>query len=158
MVITDINIINLTGTHSWVDDLKFTIIAPDASERLIWNRPWTSDDNFNIQLDDEAASGNWPCPPTDGLTYKPTNTLSFFDNKHSSGIWTLEVEDIDPSADGGSLSTWGLKVCGSLDCQLTVNQTSGTGFGSLPAAITCAGVGDTIRLAGLLSGQTINIG
>lgn len=28
MVITDINIINLTGTHTWVDDLKFTIIAP----------------------------------------------------------------------------------------------------------------------------------
>ena len=95
--------------------------------------------------------------PLDGLTYKPTNTLSFFDGKHSEGIWTLKIQDI-ADQDGGSLSTWGLKVCGSLDCQLTVNQTSGTGFGSLPAAITCAGVGDTIRLAGLLSGQTINVG
>ena len=157
MVITDINIINLTGTHSWVDDLKFSIIAPDASERLIWDRPCDNHDNFSIQLDDEAANSNWPCPPTDGLTYKPTNTLSFFDGKHSEGIWTLKIQDI-ADQDGGSLSTWGLKVCGSLDCQLTVNQTSGTGFGSLPAAITCAGVGDTIRLAGLLSGQTINIG
>lgn len=158
MVITDINIMNLTGTHSWVDDLKFTIIAPDASERLIWDQPCQNHDNFSIQLDDEAASGMHPCPPTDGMAYKPTNTLSFFDNKHSLGIWTLEVVDVYPSADGGSLSTWGLKVCGTLDCQLIVNQTSGTGLGSLPAAISCAGAGDTIRLAGLLSGQTINVG
>lgn len=157
MVISDINIINLSGTHSWVDDLKFTIIAPDVSERLIWDRPCGNDDNFNIQFDDEAANSNWPCPPTDGLWYKPNNTLSFFDGKHSDGIWTLEIQDV-ANQDGGSLNTWGLKVCGTLDCQLTVNQPSGSGFGSLPAAITCAGIGDTIRLAGLLSGQTINIG
>ena len=158
MVITDINVINLTGTHSWIDDLRFTLIAPDASERLIWDRPCNNHDNFNINFDDEAAPTTWPCPPTDGLVYRPSNTLSFYDGKHSDGIWTMEIEDVLVQQDGGSLSNWGLKVCGTMSCQLTVTQTSGTGVGSLSAAITCADPGDTIRLAGFLAGLTINVG
>ena len=45
-----------------------------------------------------------------------------------------------------------------MSCQRTVTQTSGSGVGSLVAAISCAEPGDTIRLAGLLAGLTINIG
>lgn len=157
MVINDVNVINLTGTHSWVNDLKFSLIAPDAAERLIWNQPCGNDDNFNINFDDEATPGLWPCPPTNGLTYQPSNTLSFFDGKHSNGIWTLKVQDV-ANQDGGSLNTWGLKVCGTLGCQLSVTQTTGTNTGSLPAAISCAAAGDTIRLTSLLTGQTVNVG
>ncbi len=157
MVISDVNVINLMGSHSWVDDLRFTLIAPDGSERIIWDRPCDSHDNFNIQFDDEAANNSWPCPPTNGLTYKPDNLLSFFDGKQAEGLWQLKVQDL-VNSDGGSLTSWGLKVCGDLGCQLTVNQTVGAGNGTLAAAIACADAGDTIRLAGLLSGQTINIG
>lgn len=157
MTVTDLNVINLTGTHTYVDDLKFSLIAPDAGERLIWDRPCTNHDNFNINFDDEAAAGQWPCPPTDGLTYRPSNTLTFFDNKLTQGIWTMKVQDI-ADQDGGALNSWGIKVCGTLNCQLTVSQTAGTGLGSLPAAITCSSAGDTIRLAGILSGQTIDVG
>jgi subtilisin-like proprotein convertase family protein len=157
MVINDVNVISLTGTHTWVNDLKFTLIAPDLTERLIWSQPCGNDDNFNINFDDEAAPGSWPCPPTDGLTYRPSNTLSFFDGKHSNGTWKMKVQDV-ANQDGGSLNSWGLRVCGDLVCQLSVNQTSGTGQGSLPAAISCAAAGDTIRLTSLLSNQTVNIG
>ena len=157
MIISDINVINLTGTHSWVDDLKFTLISPDATERLIWNQPCGNDDNFNINFDDEAANSNWPCPPTNGLTYKPDNLLSIFDTKHSGGTWTLKIQDV-ANQDGGSLVSWGLKVCGDISCQLVVNLASGTGIGSLPAALNCAAPGDTVRLSVLLSGQTIDIG
>ncbi len=157
MTVNDVNVINLMGTHSWVDDLKFSLISPAGTERLIWNQPCGNDDNFNINLDDEAANSNWPCPPTDGLTYKPDNTLSIFDGQSSSGIWTLKIQDV-ANQDGGSLNAWGLKVCGTIGCQLTVNQTSGSGTGSLPAAISCAAPGDTIHLSAVLSNQTINIG
>jgi subtilisin-like proprotein convertase family protein len=157
MLISDVNVINLTGSHSWVDDLKFTLIAPDASERLIWDQPCGNDDNFNINFDDEAANSNWPCPPVNGLTYRPNNTLSFFDGKQAEGAWTLRIQDI-ADQDGGSLTSWGLKVCGDLGCQLTVNQTTGTGTGSLSSAISCANPGDTIRIAAVLEGQTIDVG
>ncbi len=157
MSISDVNVIKLTGTHTWVDDLRFTLIAPDNSERIIWDRPCGNHDNFNINLDDEAANSNWPCPPTDGLTYKPDNSLSFFDGKNTSGLWRLKIQDL-VNQDGGILNSWGLKVCGEINCQLIVNQTTGTGAGTLPAAIACAVSGDTIWLSAQLAGQTIDIG
>jgi subtilisin-like proprotein convertase family protein len=157
MVINDVNVINLVGSHSWVDDLKFSLISPAGTERLFWDRPCGNHDNFNINFDDEAANSNWPCPPTNGLTYKPDNLLSIFDGQNTEGIWLLKIQDV-ADQDGGSLSSWGLKVCGDIGCQLVVNQSSGSGMGSLPAAINCADPGDTIRLAASLAGQTINVG
>lgn len=157
MTVTDLNVINLTGTHTYVDDLKFSLLSPDAAERLIWDRPCANDDNFNINFDDEATPGSWPCPPTNGLTYQPSNTLTFFDGKLTEGIWTMKVQDV-ANQDGGALNSWGIRVCGNLNCQPIVYQTSGTGLGSLPAAVTCASAGDTIWLAGLLTGQTIDVG
>jgi len=157
MMITDIDVIGLIGTHTYVNDLKFTLIAPDDSERLIWNRPCDNHENFDINFDDEAADSNWPCAPTDGLTYKPSNTLSFFDGKGSDGVWTLKIEDVE-SGDDGYLNSWGIKVCGELMCQLMVTELSGTEPGSLRAAINCATNGDTIRLTSLLAGDTIDIG
>ncbi|MBP6680215.1 MAG: proprotein convertase P-domain-containing protein [Saprospiraceae bacterium] len=157
LVINDVNVINLMGAHSWVDDLKFSLISPDGTERLFWNQPCGNDDNFNINFDDEAPNNSWPCPATNGMTYIPDGLLNIFDGKHSDGIWTLKIQDV-VNQDGGSLSSWGLKVCGDISCQLVVNQTSGTGVGSLSAAINCAGAGDTVRLSALLAGQTVNVG
>ena len=157
MVISDVNVINLMGTHTWVNDLRFSLISPDAGERLIWNRPCSNHDNFNINFDDEASPGNPPCPPTDGLFYRPFNNLNYFDGKDALGLWQMKVQDLEEES-GGSLNSWGLKVCGTINCQLTVNKTSGTGTGSLPAAIACANEGDTIRLGAMLTGQTINVG
>jgi subtilisin-like proprotein convertase family protein len=157
MTITDLNVINLMGTHSWVDDLKFSLISPQGTELLFWNQPCGNDDNFNINFDDEAANNSWPCPPTNGLTYKPDGLLSTFDGQTSSGTWTLKIQDV-ANQDGGSLNAWGLKVCGTLSCQLVVSQATGSGPGSLPAAINCALPGDTVVISSQLAGQTINIG
>ena len=44
------------------------------------------------------------------------------------------------------------------NCTLLVTLLTGTGAGSLPAAINCANAGDTVRLSASLAGQTINIG
>ncbi len=157
VVLTDMNVSNLAGTHTYVDDLKFSLVSPGGTEVLIWDRPCTSEDNFNINFDDEAADSNWPCPPTDGLTYKPTNAMTPFDGLNSSGIWKLKIEDI-ANMDGGSLNSWGLRVCSAPVCILIVNQIIGNGPGSLPAALSCAANGDTIKLSASLAGDTINTG
>lgn len=155
ILINDVNVIGLAGTHTWIDDLQFTVIAPNATEVLVLDQPCTNEDNFNINLDDEAASSNYPCPPTDGLTYKPSNMMTPFDGLASGGLWRMKIKDVH-SQDGGSLNSWGLKVCGV--CELYVSQITGTSVGSLPAALSCASAGDTIHLSASLAGQTINIG
>jgi hypothetical protein len=157
LTITDLEIMDLEGTHTYVDDLKFSLLSPQGTERLFWDRPCNQQDNFDINFDDEAASQNHPCPPTDGLAYRPTNTLNVFDGQTTTGTWRMKVEDIF-NGDGGSLNKWGLKVCGTPPCQLVVNQTGTSGPGSLRAAIDCAEPGDTVLLAASLAGQTINVG
>src|SRR5690606_38574143 len=116
---------------------------PQGTERLFWNRPCGNHDNFDINFDDEAPPGAWPCPPVDGLTYRPDNTLSVFDGQPSSGTWTMEVADLF-NQDGGSLERWALKVCGDPPCQLLVSQPGPSGAGSLREAVSCAAPGDTV--------------
>jgi len=155
--ITDVNIISLIGTHTYMDELKFYMKSPANTEILFWDQPCAHQDNFNINFDDEAASANHPCPPTNGLTYRPSNPLTPFDGQQSDGTWTLKIEDL-ANGDGGSLNSWGLKVCGLKPCDLLVTETSGSGPGSLPEAINCAEENDTIIISPELAGMTINIG
>src|SRR6185503_8108823 len=77
-VIADVNVVNLNGTHTWIHDLSFTLQSPTGTQVEIMAQSCGSDDNFNINLDDEAAPGVWPCPPTGGGIYRPSNPLSAF--------------------------------------------------------------------------------
>lgn len=155
--IIDMNISNLVGTHTYVDDLKFTLISPATTQVLVWDRPCGDHDNFNINFDDEAANMSWPCPPTNSMSYKPNNPMTPFDGQEALGTWVLKIQDI-ANQDGGSLTAWSLRVCTLSTCQLTVTQTTGTGSGTLPGAFDCAFEGDTILLSSSLSGQTIDVG
>ena len=108
-VIADLNVVNLNGAHTWIHDLSFTLQSPAGTQVEIMAQSCGSEDNFNINLDDEAAPGAWPCPPNDGGTYQPSSPLSAFDGEDSTGAWTLIVTDY-ADQDGGSLNGWGLEI------------------------------------------------
>ena len=108
--ISDVNVLNLNGTHTWINDLDFNLSSPQGTAVQIMARPCSSEDNFNLNLDDEAAPGSWPCPPTGGGTYQPSNPLSAFDGQNSTGTWTLTIHD-NANLDGGSLNGWSLEIC-----------------------------------------------
>ncbi|MCB1560705.1 MAG: cadherin domain-containing protein [Xanthomonadales bacterium] len=108
--IADLNVLNLNGSHTWFNDLDFTLASPSATSVQIMARSCNSEDNFDLNLDDEAAPGAWPCPPTDGGTYQPSNALSAFDGEDPDGTWTLTVKD-NFNLDGGSLNGWSLEIC-----------------------------------------------
>ena len=77
-LVTDVNVLGLNGTHTYINDLIFTLISPAAAQTLLMNRACGSQDNFNLSFDDESpnAAGTWPCPPTNGGTYRPAGSLS----------------------------------------------------------------------------------
>ncbi len=157
-IVTDLNVVGLSGTHTYISDLNFTLIAPDATSQAFWSDPCGGQNDFNINLDDEAASSNHPCPPTDGLTYQPDSPLSVFDTKQMQGDWTLSVFD-DFDADGGSLESWGIEVCLDSYCDLTVNNPASDGsLGTLSSAVACAVDGDTIFLESVLANGVIDLG
>lgn len=109
-MIGDINVVGLVGTHTLMSDLDFNLISPATTSVEIITRQCGSTDNFNLNLDDEAAAGALPCPPVGGITRRPSNPLTAFDVQNSSGTWTLRIDD-NATVDGGSLTSWGLQIC-----------------------------------------------
>lgn len=152
--ITDVDVIQLSGTHSYVDDLRFTLFAPSTNNVRIWDRPCGGDANFNINFNQSASPGTWPCPPTNGGTYQPSNSLNTFNGLSLTGQWRLQVEDL-ANQDGGSLETWGMKTCVNNFCRLMVDNPFPRGAGSLYDAIQCALDGDTIRFQTNIDNDTI---
>ena len=156
-ILTDVDVIDLTGIHPAVNLLQFTLTNPSSSSVLFWDQPCTKTDmDFDIKFNDEATT-TWPCPPVDGLTYIPSNALSALDTDQQEGLWTLDVDNFQ-DAYSGSLDSWGIKTCVTDFCRLTVDHTRASGPGSLKAAIDCAIDGDTIRFASYIVNDTIHLG
>lgn len=95
--ITDVNVVNLAGTHTFIRDLKITLYSPANKTAVLFNRVCGSEDNFNINFDDQAAAGALPCPLTGGGTFRPASPLSVFNGDAPNGTWTLLVEDLSPN-------------------------------------------------------------
>lgn len=110
--ITDINIKNLNGIHSYISDLTFTLQSPQGTSVTIITSRCGDMDDFNINLDDEAANPI-SCPYNLGNTHSPDNPLSAFDNENPNGNWTLTIVD-GFNEDGGQLNGWTLEICGAL--------------------------------------------
>lgn len=108
--ITDVNVVDLAGTHSYVSDLKISLKSPAGTSVVLFNAICGSDADFDLNFDDAAPAGAIPCPPTTGGTYRPTNLLSAFNGQSAVGVWTLTVVDLY-NQDGGSLNSWGLNIC-----------------------------------------------
>ncbi len=139
--VNDVDVINLAGTHSWVGDLSFFLESPSGTEIQLRDQTCGSDANFNIGYDDEAASGEPPCPPTDGNSYQPLEPLATFDGEEAGGTWTLRILD-NANGDSGQLQSWGLNLC----------YIAGTGGdGTLSGTITAENRG------GPIAGATITV-
>jgi subtilisin-like proprotein convertase family protein len=158
--ITDLDVIDLEGTHSYINDLRFNVISPANTNIRIWNRPCNTGqfENFDINFNQGASVGNPPCPPTNNGTYRPSGTgvgsLNTFNTQSVKGNWSMTVQDFVTS-DDGVLQTWRIRTCMTNFCRLTVDNDAPKGVGSLKAALDCAVDGDTIRFASTFINDTI---
>ena len=108
--ISDINVVGLVGTHTYVGDLRISLKSPAGTSVRLFSAICTDNADFDLNFDDAAPAGAIPCPPTTGGTYRPTNVLSGFNGQTAAGVWTLTVNDL-ANGDGGSLTGWGLNIC-----------------------------------------------
>ncbi len=140
VTITDLNVINLTGNHTYVGDLTFSLRGPNNVTITLLDGPCTGGfEDFNINLDD-AGAVDLACPMTTGAVNKPVGLLSTFNGINSAGTWTLTVRD-NSTGDGGSLTGWGLNINGTsaTGCSFvatplaTVYTFTGTGNWNVPA-------------------------
>jgi len=98
-------------THSWLDDLDITLIAPDTYISNISSDNGGSDDNFGSgcgspTIFSASATTNITAgtPPYVGMTYGAEGSFYFFHITNSSpnGTWNLKVVD-DEGANAGTV-------------------------------------------------------
>ena len=131
--ISDVNI-TIVGTHTYVSDLVFTLQSPLGTIVTLIASQCTSEDNFNIKLDDQAANA-LACPISAGNTQRPQNRLSVFNGQNPAGNWILTIAD-QAADDGGQLTNWALEICRqTTGCSIT-NITAGTQTACNPATNT----------------------
>lgn len=109
-IINDLQIVDFSGTHTWINDLEATLTSPSGTVVPFYGQICDNENDFDVNFDDEAAPGALPCPPVGGGTYQPASVLSAFDGENMSGTWTLTVQD-NVNEDGGALASWGLNIC-----------------------------------------------
>ena len=110
--ITDVNVTNITGTHTYLSDLIFRLRSPTNTEVTLLYNPCDAEQNFNIGFDDQSANPpfTYSCPPLDGQLYQTESPLTAFNGANANGTWTLGIRDT-ATGDGGTLAAWGLRVC-----------------------------------------------
>jgi subtilisin-like proprotein convertase family protein len=110
VIINDMNVM-VSITHSWIRDLRISLVAPNDSELVLLDL-LPQDDAVNMTdtwFNDEAQvpidSG---VPPFTG-SYRPQHALSMFDGANAQGTWTLRVLDRF-YLDTGTIDAWAIEV------------------------------------------------
>jgi len=125
-VISDLNVVGLKGTHTFISDLGVRLTSPSGTVVTLFDDICGGAQDFDLNFDDESAIVGIPCPATGGVIVKPLDALSVFKGQSSLGRWILAVEDYFDD-DGGTLTGWGLRICTDLATPLPVNWLSFTG-------------------------------
>jgi subtilisin-like proprotein convertase family protein len=123
IIINDLNVSKIKGSHDLVKHLDVTLISPDETEVLLFSGECGVATAFDMALDDEAASEIGQC--FNG-TFLPEGMLSDFDGSQSIGTWTLRVAVNNPDGTGGSLQEWALELCSNASASppyLVTNET-----------------------------------
>lgn len=107
--IKDLNV-QVNATHTYVGDVKITLIAPDGTRVILLNHRGGSGDGLNDTVfDDEGANSIYRGTAPFAGSFKPEYVLSAFDGKSAKGTWQLVIED-NALLDFGRLNGWSLKI------------------------------------------------
>lgn len=107
--------LGVLATHSWRGDIRITLQSPAGTRVQLVDGDTgnISGDNFNVRLDDAAAStvntdGNTANHSTSAPPYQnqfaPNAALAAFNGQNAQGTWRLEICDQYPQADNGSFT------------------------------------------------------
>eukprot|EP00808_Paulinella_micropora_P015375 g23148.t1 len=108
--IIDIEVVNLRGEHSNVGVMAVLLLSPQGTLIELMTPRCEAYANFHLSLDDDAAPGAWPCPPTSQLDYQPSNPLAGYHGELHSGRWELMITDGRRGVVGGRLDGWSLRI------------------------------------------------
>ncbi len=126
-VVAGVKITGLDIRHTWVGDLRATLISPSGTAAVLFDRigvPATANgcngDDLFLSFEDAAPNTAQqlenmcnPSPPAASGNFQPLDAFTAFIGQTATGNWTLRINDL-VNIDGGSLQAWRLEICTSL--------------------------------------------
>lgn len=99
-----------TIEHTWLDDVKATLVAPDGTAVLLTSGLGGNSDHYtNTCFRSDATLGIAQGEPPFSGAFRPMESLSAVNNgQDGNGTWVLHVEDTYPYSDAGSVISWSL--------------------------------------------------
>jgi subtilisin-like proprotein convertase family protein len=143
--IGDINV-NLTITHTYVQDMTITLEGPASiGSPIITLLEEACGDNLNINCTMNDDGGAPQCSGNPSITgnIAPVDSLSALNSLPADGVWTLHIDD-PYNLDGGSVDLFSIDLCritpalainenpSLSNCSIYPNPTNGTVNVSIP--------------------------
>jgi uncharacterized repeat protein (TIGR01451 family) len=120
VVITDVNVIDLTVDHYRRPDVQLTLIK-DSTEVEFYDLYCNNrNDLESVSFDDEAAALP-QCEPADNGVYRAAEALSAFDGMDSQGQWELRLSDSGRRRNRSNLEAWSIEICSADTTNVTPN-------------------------------------
>lgn len=111
----------ISGTHTWIADMVFSLISPSGTEVILVANPCDIGvrfQDFEFGFSDAGIPlSDLACPTTDGRIYQPESALSVFNGENPNGTWTLRLID-EFDFDEGFLESFHLEICAASTGQL----------------------------------------
>ncbi len=113
--IASVEVTGINITHTDPGDLHVYLISAENSRIELFvgvcgGRAWTASTTGFTLSDNGLTDIGSTCPPGGGV-YRPSGSLAPLAGEHSTGTWTLEIDDAG-SPDSGTLNGWGLHITG----------------------------------------------
>jgi subtilisin-like proprotein convertase family protein len=106
-LIGDVNVRIGELRHTYDEDLRISLIAPDQTRVILAEYLGGSgDDYLNTVFDDDAPTSIFEASSPFTGTFRPQEPLALFGGRQAQGVWKLQIQDVY-SEDGGTLRAWG---------------------------------------------------
>ena len=108
--IVDIDV-NLTLTHTWVEDLRIYLVSPDGTKVTLSQNSGGDGDNYTETVFDQdsqvsISSANAPFTGS----FRPVGSLDIYNGERANGTWILQIVDQGPQ-DTGELIDFSIQIC-----------------------------------------------
>ena len=108
--------VDIVLNHALMQDIDAQLRSPAGNDNGLFTDIGAAatggQNQMDLVLDDEAG-----IPPSftvlRGVQYKPEiiYRLGWFDGENAGGVWTLDLRDDTAGANGGTLTSWSLRIC-----------------------------------------------
>ena len=107
--IVDIDV-NLTLTHTWVEDLRIYLVSPDGTKVTLSQNSGGDGDNYTETVFDQdsqvsISSANAPFTGS----FRPVGSLDIYNGERANGTWILQIVDQGPQ-DTGELIDFSIQI------------------------------------------------